>query len=75
MSVEGRTLTRVGGVPQNYLLPTEAERDPVRIYVSPKLVRNVKEFRLGYNNDKSFQNCHRGISPLCVMAATVEYQV
>ena len=74
MLVEGRTLTRIEAVLQNYLLPTVEDLDPVRIYVSPELVRDVKELRFGYDNDLSFENCHRGISPFCVMAVTVEHQ-
>lgn len=74
MLVEGRTLTKIEAVLQNYLLLTEEELDPVKIYVSPELVRDVKELRYGYDNDLSYENCHRGISPFCVMAVTVEHQ-
>lgn len=74
MLVEGRTLPKVEAVLQNFLTPTVDELDPVKIYVSPELVRDVKELRYGYDNDLSFENCHRGISPFCVMAVTVENQ-
>ena len=47
--------------------------DPVRIYVSPELVRDIK-LRFEYDNDLSFENCHRGICPFCVIAVTVERQ-
>ena len=67
-------MTKIEAVLQNYLLLTEEELDPVKIYVSPELVRDVKELRYGYDNDLSYENCHRGISPFCVMAVTVEHQ-
>ena len=59
---------------QNYLTATADELDPVKIYVSPELVRDVKDLRYGYDNDLSFENCHRGIPLFCVMAVTVENQ-
>ena len=74
MLVEGRTLPKVETMLKNYLTATADELDPVKIYVSPELVRDVKELRFGYDNDLSFENCHRGISPFCVMAVSVENQ-
>jgi hypothetical protein len=74
MLTEGRTVSKVEAVLQNYLAPTSEELDPVRIYVSPELVRDIKELKFGYDNDLSFENCHRGISPFCVMSVTVEHQ-
>lgn len=74
MLEEGRTLAKVEAVLQQYLRPLESDLEAVKIYVSPELVRDIKELRLGYDNDLSFENCHRGISPFAVMAVTVEHQ-
>ena len=74
MLVEGRTVPKVEAVLQNFLLPTDEELDPVKVYVSPELVRDIKDLRFGYDNDLSFENCHRGISPFAVMAVAMEHQ-
>ena len=74
MLVEGRTLPKVEAVLQNFLLPTDEELDPVKVYVSPELVHDIKDLSFGYDDDLSFENCHRGISPFAVMAVAMEHQ-
>ena len=48
MLAEGRTVPKVEAVLQNFLLPTDDELDPVKVYVSPELVRDIKDLRFGY---------------------------
>ena len=67
-------MPKVEAVLQNFLLPTDEEMDPAKAYVSPELVRDIKDLRFGYDNDLLFENCRRGISPFAALAVTMEYQ-
>ena len=69
---EGRTTSKVAKVLQDALKPSEEEDTPVDIFVSTELAKDVKELNFGYGNDKSFETCHRGISPFGVSAVTQE---
>jgi hypothetical protein len=40
--------------------------DPGLIFISPELTKDIKECNYGYGRDKSYGNCHRGISPFSV---------
>ena len=72
MMEEGRTLPRIEALLQEAFIPTPDAESPVHIFVSADLVRDVKDLRFGFNNDLSFEICHRGISPFTVTAMSHE---
>ena len=72
MLTEGRTTSKVAKVLHEALRPTDDEDTPVNIFVSADLAKDIKELNLGYGNDKSFDSCHRGISPFGVLAVSQE---
>ena len=71
MLEEGRTLPRIEAILSEAFLPLPDADSPVYIFVSGDLVRDIKEdLKFGYNNDVSFEICHRGISPFMVAAVS-----
>jgi hypothetical protein len=72
MMEEGRTLSRIEAIFQEAFVPLPDAGSPVHIFVSADLVHDVKDLRFGFNNDLSFEICHRGISPLTVAAMSHE---
>jgi hypothetical protein len=68
MMGEGRTLPRIESILQEAFIPLPDAESQVHIFVSADLVRDVKDLRFGFNNDLSFEICHRGISPFTVTA-------
>lgn len=67
---EGRTLSKVDAVLTNFLEPDPESELPIHIFVTPEMVKDVKDLRFGYNRDYSYETCHRGISPFAVVAIT-----
>jgi hypothetical protein len=45
---------------------------PVHIFVTQDMVRDLKDLRFGWNQDLSFETCHRGVSPFAVVAVSQE---
>ena len=74
MLAEGRTLPRVEAVLQRALAPPPGDWDPVRIYVSAELVRDMKDLKFGWANENTYDTCHRGISPFAVLQVSMEVQ-
>ena len=72
MMEEGRTLPLIESILQEAFTPLPDAESPVHIFVSADLVRDVKDLRFGFNNDLSFEICHRGISPFTVTAMSHE---
>jgi hypothetical protein len=69
---EGRTTERVQSVLQVRLKPDHDADHPVTIYVSRDMAKDMKELRFGYGGDKSYETCHRGISPFAVVPVSAE---
>jgi hypothetical protein len=73
MLEEGRTTARVkaflGDVFQPngdiYLLVA------VPIHVTADLAKDVKELNFGNNNDLTYDNCHRGLSPFALIGVAI----
>ena len=74
MLAEGRTMPKVEAVLQQYLAPSVGDWDPIRIYVSAELVRDMKELKFGWGNENTYDTCHRGISPFAVLQVSMEQQ-
>jgi hypothetical protein len=74
MLTEGRTMSKLELVLQQYLSADPYNPDPVLVYVSQELIKDVKDLRFGYNGDLSYASYHRGISPFAVLAVPMETQ-
>jgi hypothetical protein len=48
--------------------------DPGLIYISPDLVKDIKDCNYGFGGEKSYGNCHRGISPFSVPHTSLKLQ-
>ena len=72
MMEEGRPLPRIESILQEAFVPLPDAESPVHIFVSANLVPNIKHLRFGFNNNLSFEICHRGISPFTVAAMSHE---
>jgi hypothetical protein len=69
---EGRTTVKVQAVLHQRLRPDPTDDHPVAIYVSTEMARDVKDLAFGYGGDKSYETCHRGISPFAVIPISAE---
>ena len=74
MLAEGRSMPRVEAVLQQFLAPNPGDWDPIRIYVSAELVRDMKDLKFGWGNENTYDTCHRGISPFAVLQVSMEQQ-
>ena len=74
MLAEGRTMPKVEAVLQQFLAPAYNDWDPIRIYVSAELVRDMKDLKFGWGNENTYDTCHRGISPFAVLQVSMEQQ-
>ena len=74
MLTEGRTVAKAEAVLQRYFAPDPTDWDPVKIYVSTELTRDMKDLRFGYGNENTYDTCHRGISPFAVLQVSMEQQ-
>jgi hypothetical protein len=74
MLTEGRTMSKLELVLQQYLSADPYDPDPVVVYASQELIKDVKDLRFGYNGDLSYASCHRGISPFAVLTVPMETQ-
>jgi hypothetical protein len=72
---EGRLMVKVEAVLQKFLAPAPDDWDPICLYVSQELVRNIKEdLKLGWGNENVHDTCHRGMSPFAVLQVSVDQQ-
>jgi hypothetical protein len=71
---EGRTKKGTEAVLAQVLRPRDDTDDPGLVYVSPELVSNIKNCKYGLGWDRSYQNCHRGISPFAVPHMSMRHQ-
>jgi hypothetical protein len=71
---EGRSMVKVEAVLQKFLAPAPDDWDPIRLYVSQELVRDMKDLKLGWGNENAHDTCHRGISPFAVLQVSMDQQ-
>jgi hypothetical protein len=71
---EGRSMVKVEAVLQKCLAPAPDDWDPVRVYISQELVRDVKDLKFGWGNENTYDTCHRGMSPFAVLQVSMEQQ-
>ena len=70
---EGRKPERIETVLSKFLVPDLDDDFPVDIFVSQELIKDIKQWKFGYGNDRGFDTCHRGISPFAVIPLTSEH--
>ena len=71
---EGRSMVKVEAVLQKFLAPAPDDWDPIRLYVSQELVRDMKDLKLGWGNKNAHDTCHRGTSPFAVLQVSMDQQ-
>ncbi len=59
---EGRSMVKVEAVLQKFLAPAPDDWNPIRLYVSQELVRDMKDLKLGWDNENAHNTGHRGMS-------------
>ena len=72
---EGRSMVKVEAVMQKFLSPAPTDWDPIRVYVSQELVRDMKDLKFGWGNENTHDTCHRGISPFAVLQVSMDQQM
>lgn len=70
--LEGRTMNKIDGVLNQYLKPDYDDDDPVDIFVTSDMVRDMKDLRFGYQGDTSYATCHRGLTIFAVVSVDQE---
>jgi hypothetical protein len=72
MLEEGRTTARVKALLEDIFQPDDIySLSAVHIQVTADLAKDIKELNLGYNNDLTYDNCHRGISPFSMIGVSM----
>jgi hypothetical protein len=68
-----RSIVKVEAVLQKFLAPVPNDWDPISVYASQKLVRNMKDLKCGWGNENT-HDCHREISPFTVLQVLMDQQ-
>jgi hypothetical protein len=71
---KGRLMVKVKAVLQKFLAPVPNDRDPISVYASQELVRDMKDLKFGWGNENTHDTCHRGILPFTVLQVSTDQQ-
>jgi len=71
---EGRTTRNTAAALARHLKPDETSDNPCQIYISPELVKDVKDCQYGLGLDTSYETCHRGLSVFAVPHMSLKHQ-
>jgi hypothetical protein len=72
MLEEGRTSARVKALLDDVFQPEDIySLSAVHIHVTADLAKDIKELNFGYNNDLTYDNCHRGISLFAMIGVSM----
>jgi hypothetical protein len=72
MLQEGRTTARIKALLEDTFRPDDMySLNAVYLGVTSDMAKDVKELNFGYNNDMSYDSCHRGISPFTVIGVSM----
>jgi hypothetical protein len=74
LMTEGRTKLAVQALLQSSLRPDANTDDPVLIYISPELVKDIKDLQFGSSYDIAYRTCHRGLTPFSVPHTSIARQ-
>ena len=67
-------MVKVKAALQKFLAPAPNDWDPIRLYVSQELVRDMKDLKLGWGNEHAHNTCHLGILSFCVLQVSMDQQ-
>jgi hypothetical protein len=72
MLEEGRTTPRVKSLLEDIFRPDDDfSLSAVQLNVTDELAKDIKNINLGYNNDMSYECCHRGLSPFAMIGVSM----
>ncbi len=71
---EVRLMVKVEVMLQKFLVPAPNDWDPISVYASQELVRDMKDLKFGWGNKNTHDTCHRGISPFTVLQGSMGQQ-
>jgi hypothetical protein len=72
MLEEGRTTARIKALLEDVFRPDDIfSLNAVHLQVTTDMAKDFKELNFGYNNDLSYEGCHRGISPFAVIGTSM----
>jgi hypothetical protein len=72
MLEEGRTKSKTKALLEDIFRPDDDfSLSAVQLNVTDELAQDVKNVNFGYNNDLSYESCHRGISPFAVIGISM----
>jgi hypothetical protein len=72
MLEEGRTTAKVKALLEDIFRPDgDFSLAAVQINVTDELAKDIKNINLGYNNNMSYECCHRGISPFAMIGLSM----
>ncbi len=63
-------MVKVKAVLQKFLAPAPNYWDPISVYASQELVRDMKDLKFGWGNENTHDTYHRGISPFTFQVST-----
>ena len=69
---KGRSMVKVEAVLKKFLAPVPNNWDPISVYASQELVRDMIDLKFGWGNENTHDTCHRGISPFTVLQVSTD---
>ena len=72
MLEEGRTTAQVKSLLEDIFCPDVIYLlSSVHLMITDEMAKDIKEVNFGFNNDLSYNTCHRGISPFTVIGVSM----
>jgi hypothetical protein len=72
MLEEGQTTARIKALLEDIFRPTDMfSLESVQLNATDDMAKEVKNLNYGYNNDVTYESCHRGISPFAVIGISM----
>jgi hypothetical protein len=72
MLEEGRTTARVKALLESTFQPDDLfSLSAVHLHVTADLAKDMRDLNFGFNNDLTYENCHRGISPFTMIGVSM----
>jgi hypothetical protein len=72
MLEEGRTTSRVKALLESIFQPDDLfSLSAVHLHVTADLAKDMRDLNFGFNNDLTYENCHRGISPFTMIGVSM----
>ena len=72
MLEEGRTTARVKALLESTFQPGDIfSLSAVHLHVTADLAKDMRDLNFGFNNDLTYKNCHRSISPFTMIGVSM----